>query len=391
MSNEIIIWAEHVSKLYGDRIDEAKALLEQGVDKQSVKQLTGVTTALWDINFEVERGKIFVIIGLSGSGKSTLIRCLNRLNDPTFGKLWLYDQEIGELSKKELREFRRNNMSMVFQSFGLMSHRTVLENVAFGLEIRGVSRIAREEKAKETIRLVGLDGCENQPISSLSGGMKQRVGIARALTCETEVLLMDEPFSALDPLVRAGMQKELLEIQRRLKKTVVFITHDMDEAFLLGDQVAIMRDGRIIQVDTPENMAAHPADEYVRNFIDSADRTRVLTAGQVMQPPVCSVALGDTIGSIYLKMEENDVGFAFVTDSVGKLLGGVTSKALNGKSKQDLITREMLDVIPAIAHKDDHLRKLQDACACSKYPIAVVDEDGMVIGEFTKTILISAI
>ena len=391
MSNEIIIWAEHVSKLYGDRIDEAKTLLEQGVDKQTVKQQTGVTTALWDISFEVERGKIFVIIGLSGSGKSTLIRCLNRLNDPTFGKLWLYDQEIGELSKKELREFRRNNMSMVFQSFGLMSHRTVLENVAFGLEIRGVSRIAREEKAKEMIRLVGLDGCENQPISSLSGGMKQRVGIARALACETEVLLMDEPFSALDPLVRAGMQKELLEIQRRLKKTVVFITHDMDEAFLLGDQVAIMRDGRIIQVDTPENMAAHPADEYVRNFIDSADRTRVLTAGQVMQPPVCSVALGDTIGSICLKMEENDVGFAFVTDSAGKLLGGVTAKALNGKSKNGSITRDMLDVIPAIAHKDDHLRKLQEACACSKYPIAVVDEDGMIIGEFTKTILISAI
>jgi len=391
MDREIIIWAEHVSKLFGERIDEAKTLLEQGVDKQTVKQKTCVTTALWDVSFEVQRGEIFVIIGLSGSGKSTLIRCLNRLHDPTSGKIWLYDQEVGKLRKKELRTFRRNNMSMVFQSFGLMSHRTVLENVAFGLEVRGVRKEVRLDKAREMIGLVGLGGCENQPISSLSGGMKQRVGIARALAAETEVLLMDEPFSALDPLVRADMQKELLEIQRRLKKTVVFITHDMNEAFLLGDHVAIMRDGRIIQTDTPENMAANPADNYVKNFINSADRTRVLTAGQVMKPVACSSVIGDSIARLYQSMEEKDIDFAFVTDPENKLVGGVTIKSLHRNRNMDTISREVLDIVPAVAHPEDHLRKLQEMCVSSDYPIAVLDVGGRIVGEFTRTILISAI
>ena len=209
-----------------------------------------------------------MIIGLSGSGKSTIIRCLNKLNRPTSGKIYFQNNDIDQLSKKELLDLRRNKISMVFQNFGLMSHRTVMENVAYGLEVKKVSKEEREKKAKEMISLVGLEGWEHQPISSLSGGMKQRVGLARALANDPEVLLMDEPFSALDPLVKRDMQFELLSIQRKLQKTVVFITHDINEAFKLGDTVAIMRDGRIIQIDTPQDMALNPADEYVAKFIE---------------------------------------------------------------------------------------------------------------------------
>ena len=218
--------------------------------KKKYKKKTGVSVGLWDINLQIPRGQIFVIIGLSGSGKSTLVRCFNRLNKPTSGSILFDGKDLAKLSKKELLEFRRNNISMVFQSFGLMSHRDVLGNVAYGLEVKGISRSEREEKAMEVISMVGLSGWEHQSCKNLSGGMRQRVGIARALANDPDVLLMDEPFSALDPLVRQDMQFELLQIQRKLKKTVVFITHDIDEAFKLGDTVAIMKDGKLVQVDT---------------------------------------------------------------------------------------------------------------------------------------------
>ncbi len=280
-----IIEVSHVSKLYGLNKKDAAKLMNEGSEKDEVYKKTGVTVALWDVSFKIKRGEIFAIIGLSGSGKSTLVRCFNQLLKPTSGKILFEGKEIESFNKKELLEFRRNKISMVFQNFGLMSHRNVMDNVAYGLEVKGVSKEERQKRAVEITKLVGLEGWEYKPIDSLSGGMKQRVGLARALASDPEVLLMDEPFSALDPLVRKDMQFELLSLQRKLEKTVIFITHDINEAFKLGDTVAIMRDGKVIQIDTPENMSAHPADGYVKKFIDSADKTKVLSVKHIMITP----------------------------------------------------------------------------------------------------------
>lgn len=267
---EVIFKLRNVSKLYGGDQSSAVELLQQGADKETVLKITGCTAALWDINLEINRGEIFVIIGLSGCGKSTLLRCLNRLQEPTSGEIFYADNNILKFTNKQLRRFRRSQLSMVFQSFGLLSHRDVLNNVAYPLEIQGVPKHVREEHARHFLAMVGLSHYEHTRCESLSGGMRQRVGIARALCSDAEVLLMDEPFSALDPLVRADMQLELLQLREKLNKTIIFITHDMDEAFKLGDRVAIMRDGRIIQVATPEEMSRNPQDDYVRKFIASA-------------------------------------------------------------------------------------------------------------------------
>ncbi|HWQ78703.1 MAG TPA: betaine/proline/choline family ABC transporter ATP-binding protein [Anaerovoracaceae bacterium] len=387
-NGKTIIWAEHVCKLYGQNVKAAEEMMMRGADKEEVKRQTGVTVALWDVSFEVNAGEIFVIIGLSGSGKSTLIRCFNRLNEPTSGKVWLCEEEVGTLGKKELLDFRRNKMSMVFQNFGLMSHRNVLDNVAYGLEVRGVKKAEREARAKEMIALVGLSGCEKQPISSLSGGMKQRVGIARALVGGTEVLLMDEPFSALDPLVRKDMQSELLAIQKKLDKTVIFITHDMDEAFFLGDRVAIMRDGKIIQIDTPMNMAAHPANDYVRDFINSADKAKVFTAKQVMEPPGCVVTDSDKPADVLRFARERGADFTFITDADGRPVGVIGIEAVTGTGS--LIKAEKA-AAAAIAAENDHLRDLLDRTAESRFPVAVVDGDGRLIGQITKSIILSSI
>ena len=280
-----ILSVKNLTKLYGLNKNEAVKMLKAGAEKSEVFKKTGVTSAIWDMSFDVKQGEIFVIIGLSGSGKSTVIRCLNRLHNPTSGNILFDGKEISKFSQKELIDFRRNKISMVFQNFGLMSHRDVISNIEYGLEIKGISKEEREKKAMEVLKMVGLEGLEHESINSLSGGMKQRVGIARALANDPEILLMDEPFSALDPLVRSDMQFELLSIQKKLKKTIIFITHDINEAFKLGDKVAIMKDSRLIQLDTPENMSANPADDYVRQFIDSADKTKVISVKQIMFNP----------------------------------------------------------------------------------------------------------
>ena len=267
-NNDTILTVQNLSKLYGAEKNRAIKLKKANANKDEIYDKTGVTVALWDISLEIKKGEIFVIIGLSGSGKSTLVRCFNMLNKPTSGHV-LYDgKDIGNFNKHELNDYRRNKISMVFQNFGLMSHRDILGNVEYGLEVKGMSKAERHEKAMEMINMVGLKGLENEPISSLSGGMMQRVGIARALANDPEILLMDEPFSALDPLVRKDMQFELLKIQSKLDKTIVFITHDINEAFKLGDKVAIMKDGELIQIATPEEMSDHPENNYVKQFID---------------------------------------------------------------------------------------------------------------------------
>lgn len=388
--NDIILRAEHVCKLYGANKSEAARLMEEGGDRNAVKQKTGVTAAIWDVNFEVQRGEIFVIIGLSGSGKSTFVRCLNMLNRPTSGTIRFENSDIGKLSKKELMDYRRDKISMVFQNFGLMSHRDVLGNVAYGLEVKGVSTIEREKKAMEMIEMVGLSGWEHQPVSALSGGMRQRVGIARALANDPEILLMDEPFSALDPLVRADMQFELMGIQRKLGKTIVFITHDINEAFKLGDHVAIMRDGRVVQVETPEQMSAHPADDYVRQFIGSADRTKVLSVRHIMVTPSCVVRLGEGPNHAIHEMRRAGVSSAYVVGDKMNLAGLLTIDGAIEAIKQERTIQDMMITELPTASPETLIGDVLPVAAEAKFPISVIGEDGALKGIVTKASVLSS-
>lgn len=339
----------------------------------------------------MKRGEIFVIIGLSGSGKSTIVRCFNRLNKPTSGKIFFESFDIEKYSKQQLLDYRRNKISMVFQNFGLMTHRTVLENVAFGLEVKKISKEIRKEKAMEMISMVGLDGWEDQPIASLSGGMKQRVGLARALANDPEVLLMDEPFSALDPLVKRDMQFELLSIQRKLQKTVIFITHDINEAFKLGDTVAIMRDGKIIQIDTPQNMSTKPADDYVSKFIDGADRAKVLTAKHVMLTPTCLVRPKDSPNQAIGEMRTNSVSTAYAVDNNMKLLGIITIDDAVRARKESVDLSSLINTDVYTTNEETLLSEILHLMGKSKYPIAVIDEEHKIKGIVTKAAVLSSL
>ncbi|WP_025273989.1 quaternary amine ABC transporter ATP-binding protein [Haloglycomyces albus] len=277
------ITVESLYKVFGKGAKNAVKELSTGIHRDEL-QNRKVTAAVIDANFEVAPAEIFVVMGLSGSGKSTLIRMLNGLLKPTSGSVKIGDEEVNSLSASDLRATRREKVSMVFQHFALLPHRSVLDNVAFGLEIQGNSKEERYENARKAIEMVGLDGWEDKLPAQLSGGMRQRVGLARALASDTEILLMDEAFSALDPLIRQEMQDQLLDLQTSLGKTIVFITHDLNEAMKIGDRIAIMRDGRIIQIGTAEDILLHPANEYVSEFIADVDRSRVLTAETIMEP-----------------------------------------------------------------------------------------------------------
>ena len=277
------ITAQGLYKVFGRKDSEGVERLKSGATAEELKS-DGLTAAVIDASFEVEPGEIFVVMGLSGSGKSTLIRMINGLYEPTDGEVQIYGDSVTHASSKQLRGIRRERVSMVFQHFALFPHRTVLENAAYGLETKGVPRSQRREKAAEALRLVGLAGWENNKPGQLSGGMQQRVGLARALAADTDVLLMDEAFSALDPLIRREMQDQLIELQRSLDKTILFITHDLNEAMRLGDRIAMMRNGRIVQIGSAMEILENPADDYVAQFIQDVDRSRVLTAGAVMTP-----------------------------------------------------------------------------------------------------------
>ncbi|MBW0763475.1 quaternary amine ABC transporter ATP-binding protein [Mammaliicoccus lentus] len=279
MSN---IQIKDVTKVFGDYNDQVKSLLKENKSKDEILKETGSTVAVKNANFTIEDGEVFVVMGLSGSGKSTLIRLINRLIDPTDGDILINSNNISSLNKEDLRNFRRDNLSMVFQSFALFPFKTVVENVAFGLEVKDVPKKERLTKAEESLKLVGLDGYKDQYPNQLSGGMQQRVGLARALANDTDILLMDEAFSALDPLIRKEMQNELLQLQQDMKKTIVFITHDLDEALHIGDRIALMKDGAIAQVGTPEEIVINPGNDYVKDFVKDIDRSKVLKVKHIM-------------------------------------------------------------------------------------------------------------
>lgn len=283
MPAEPKIRCNSIWKVFGPHPERTLQEIDRTLSRSEIQQATGHVVAVKDVSFSVAEGETFVVMGLSGSGKSTLVRCLSRLIDPTDGQVLIDNEDITRVSHSELKALRRHKMAMVFQHFGLFPHRTVLDNVAYGLEVRGESRTQRLEKAMEFIELVGLDGWAEHYPRELSGGMQQRVGLARAMAVEPEILLFDEPFSALDPLIRREMQDELLDLQSRLKKTMVFITHDFLEAIKMGDNIMIMRDGAVSQMGTPEEIVANPVDSYVADFTEDVPRYKVLSAGKVMR------------------------------------------------------------------------------------------------------------
>ena len=385
--NDTILEAVRVIKIFGREKQRiiAKKLLDEGLGKEEIAKQTGCTAALCDVSFKVKRGEFFVIIGLSGSGKSTIIRCFNKLISPTFGHVLFEGHTINEFSRKELIEFRRKKLSMVFQSFGLFTHRSVLKNVAYGLEVRGVPRKEREAKAMEFIELVGLSGNENKAIRQLSGGMKQRVGLARALCNNPDVLLMDEPFSALDPLVRSNMQDELLEIQKKLGKTILFITHDINEAFRLGDRIAIMRDGKIIQSGTPESLLTGPVDDYVRSFLESSDRSAILSAGMIMRSAEITVMEGDeeALRQAAIEAMEQGISHIYMLNAQSKLTGVVP--AAEWTPETGVISQ------PVTVKSNTKIGEIITIAAETPYPLPVVSSNGVLLGVVSKSYILRAI
>lgn len=391
-NNNVILNVQNLFKIYGPEKSRAIKLRESGANKDNIYKKTGATIALWNVSLNVKKGEIFVIIGLSGSGKSTLVRCFNLLNKPTSGKVFYEGQDIGKFDKNELNDFRRNKISMVFQNFGLMSHRNVLGNVEYGLEVKGVNKEERHKIASEMISMVGLDGYDGEPISSLSGGMKQRVGLARALANNPEILLMDEPFSALDPLVKKDMQFELLSIQRKLDKTIVFITHDINEAFKLGDRVAIMKDGEVIQVATPEEMSSNPADDYVKQFIDSADKAQVISVKNAMSTPNSIVRLKDSPNYAINMMRSNKVSSAYVVGERMVFKGVITIDDAIKANKEQLSISDVLITDTNTTTQDALINDIIDIAAKTRFPIAVLDEDDKTLkGIISKADVLSSI
>lgn len=379
-----------LSILFGPEKAKAKKMIKQGKSKQEILKETGCTIAVRNANLEIEEGEMFVIMGLSGSGKSTLVRCINRLNEPSMGEIWLSGRNITSLSDKELLQIRRKEMAMVFQHFGLLPHRTVLSNIAFGLELQGVPKEEREKKAYESIAVVGLKGYENQRVDELSGGMQQRVGLARALANDPEVLLMDEAFSALDPLIREQMQDELLDLQEKMKRTIVFITHDLDEAIKLGDRIAIMKDGEVVQVGTPEEILTDPANDYVTRFTESVDRGRVVTASSIMltQPIVVRIRK-DGPEAIIRKMREKRLYALPVIGADEQFLGEIRLKDVLRLRKEgvrdisSIVMKEVSSVLESMTVEDmlPLLPKVQQA-------LPVVDENNRLKGVVSTSAII---
>jgi glycine betaine/proline transport system ATP-binding protein len=366
MNTQHQIECKNLWKVFGPNAERFQ--IDTSRSKEEILEQSGHVVAVQDVSFKVRKGEIFVIMGLSGSGKSTLIRCMSRLIEPTSGQVLLEGNDILTMADKELLELRRHRMSMVFQHFGLFAHRPVIDNVAYGLEVQGVDIKTRQERAKEMIKLVGLQGWEYHYPTTLSGGMQQRVGIARALAVNPEILLFDEPFSALDPLIRRELQDELLSLQKQMHKTILFITHDFLEAVKLGDHIAIMKDGAIVQVGTPVDIVMHPATDYVREFTKDVPKANVLTAAAI----ACSNCVINNTDDFVNAMREQKTSTLFVRDSSGKCLGKLTAPSPTLSPVTDFVT-------PATK-----LNMLLGRLAKSETPLPVI-ENGQLLGTIDRT------
>lgn len=385
------IVANSTYKVFGKNPEQGVQRLREGATREELRK-DGITAAVIDASFEVAEGEIFVVMGLSGSGKSTLIRMVNGLWEPTAGELLLHGDDIVKMNREQLRQTRREKVSMVFQHFALLPHRTVGENAAYGLQIQGIAKDEQERRAKEALRMVGLKGWEDSLPGQLSGGMRQRVGLARALAAGTDIMLMDEAFSALDPLIKREMQDQLIDLQNKLGKTILFITHDLNEAMRLGDRIAMMRDGRIVQIGTAEQILNDPADDFVAQFVLDVDRTRVLTAGAVMTPPVALIESEQEPRAVGQLMREHQTSRLFVVDRDQRLRGAVDEEAVVeavAAGKQDL--NGILDDQDVSVPDHTYLSDLLALSAGTPKALAVVDDERRVVGVLARVTLLQAL
>ncbi|MFW6381703.1 MAG: quaternary amine ABC transporter ATP-binding protein [Bacillota bacterium] len=384
------VTVDNLYKIFGKSPEQVFPLLEEGFNKDEIMEKTGNTIGVNDASFSVEEGEIFVIMGLSGSGKSTLLRCINRLMEPTRGDITVDGTDLMQLNKKELRKFRRDEFGMVFQNFALFPNRTVLENVEFGLEIQKVPKAERREASLEALNRVGLEGWEDQSPQQLSGGMQQRVGLARALAVDPEILLMDEPFSALDPLIKKEMQDKLLDLYEEMKKTILFITHDLDEALKLGDRVAIMKAGKIVQIGNHEQILTNAANDYVEDFVRDVNRSRVLTARDIMTKPLALVYERDEGPRTALhKMKNNSINSIFVVGENRRFRGIILIDDILEAINRDQKDLEGLVRETKVAHPEENLDQLFTDIADMNTPLPVVGDNGRLEGIIVKTNVIA--
>lgn len=385
-----IMQVNNVSKLFGPHAEQGIELLQQGWSKERIAKEKNITVGVNRATFDIQQGEIFVIMGLSGSGKSTLVRLLNRLIEPTSGEILVNGQDLRKMNKEQLRNVRRKTISMVFQKFALFPHRTVVENAEYGLEIQKADKKKRREAAIKALELVGLKGWEDKMPDQLSGGMQQRVGLARALANDPEILLMDEAFSALDPLIRRDMQDELVELQDKMKKTIVFITHDLDEALRIGDRIALMKDGSIEQIGTPEEILTQPANDYVERFVKDVDLSKVLTAAHVMRRP--ETITTDRGPRVALElMRERGISNLFVVDRSKRLLGVITAEdAINAHRNNHKLVDIIIQDGPRVG-PDTLLNELFEITSLSKVPLAVVDDADRLLGVIVRGAVLGAL
>jgi glycine betaine/proline transport system ATP-binding protein len=371
-------------KVFGPKPASVLDMVKEGATKEDVLAKTGHTVGLKDINLDIHSGEIFVIMGLSGSGKSTLIRHFNRLIDPTEGQINVEGTDVMKFSPKELETFRRHKMSMVFQRFGLLPHRKVIDNVAYGLEIQGIDKNQRLGKASEWIETVGLKGYDDQYPSQLSGGQQQRVGLARALCTDAEILLMDEAFSALDPLIRSEMQDQLIELQEKLHKTIIFITHDLDEALRIGDKIAILKDGELVQQGTPDEILLNPATDYVEAFVKDVNRARALTVETVMQKPALRITTSRIEEALkQMRKSDHDYGYHVTDDGYQGL---ITEETLEEAASDDAVSRideSHYEDVPTISSESAIEEVLTEAIS-SDYSLPVINDEGELEGALQK-------
>ena len=382
---------KHLTKIFGKRQKQALEMVQQAKSKTEILEKTGATVGVYDVNFEVQTGEIFVIMGLSGSGKSTLIRLLNRLIDPTSGDIYIDGQDVAKMNEEELREVRRHKLNMVFQNFGLFPHRTILENTEFGLEVRGVDKEERTRLAEQALDNAGLLSFKDQYPDQLSGGMQQRVGLARALANNPDILLMDEAFSALDPLIRREMQDELLDLQAEHERTIIFITHDFNEALRIGDRIAIMADGQIMQIGTGEEILTNPANDFVREFVEDVDRSKVLTAQNIMTTPLTTNIDIDGPTVALNRMKKEEVSMLLAVDRKRHLKGSLTAEAARDARKQHQALADVIDKNVRKVTQETLITDIFPLIYDSPAPLAVVDDKDKLVGVIIKGRVIEAL
>ena len=382
---------KHLTKIFGKRQKQALEMVQQAKSKTEILEKTGATVGVYDVNFEVQTGEIFVIMGLSGSGKSTLIRLLNRLIDPTSGDIYIDGQDVAKMNEEELRDVRRHKLNMVFQNFGLFPHRTILENTEFGLEVRGVDKEERTRLAEQALDNAGLLSFKDQYPDQLSGGMQQRVGLARALANNPDILLMDEAFSALDPLIRREMQDELLDLQAEHERTIIFITHDLNEALRIGDRIAIMADGQIMQIGTGEEILTNPANDFVREFVEDVDRSKVLTAQNIMTTPLTTNIDIDGPTVALNRMKKEEVSMLLAVDRKRHLKGSLTAEAARDARKEHQALAEVIDKNVRKVTQETLITDIFPLIYDSSAPLAVVDDKDKLVGVIIKGRVIEAL